>query len=254
MGIAKNHIGLPCILLFLLFSAGLRAQSAMKKSEEKLADLFQMLGQGDHANTKDINDSIEAEFLSILSAPGSMSYNFPSIANDLTITVSTDKKLRFISWNSKLGGTMDYIKVVSQFMAPDKKLYTQSIKNESSPDFDQAVRFDQLIPIGPDHYLAMGHGKYDMRERAYSAYSFKIVNNTLSDSARIFCADSVWTNSIHNYYNAYMDDPKSAEIAYNAAGKHICYTRFQQDENKAIYLDSENICLLFDGSTFRRKK
>ena len=261
MGIIKNHIGLPCILLFLLFSADLRAQSAMKKSEEKLADLFGKLRQitypntqDVYANTQDINASIEAEFISILTQPGSMSYTFPAITNDITSTLSDDGRLRFISWYSKLGGTMEYIKVVSQYMGPDKKLYAQNIKNENSIYFDQAVDFYQIHQIGPNFYLAMGHGKYDTHERAYSVYNFKIENNILSDTAQIFYVDSEWNNNIRNHYSAFLDTPISAEIMYDEGSKEICYTRYEEDQSKGVYINSEDICLTFDGRNFRRKK
>ena len=239
--------------MLILCSSVLSAQIHLNSFEEKTLVLFKQLKWDEHSVI--VDSLIEDGFMSILSDPLSMNYPFDSLKGFISVVTSPDKNLRFISWNTTLGGTMENVAVLAQYIGNDGRVHVSDAKiAHDYMERDYAVYFTEIIPIAPRHYLAMGQGKYSTQDRSFSIYNFKIEANSLVDTNRIFWVDSTIDNNIDNGYIIFDKYPASVKPVYDAHRKSIRYTRQTECHSHKRPYDWQNICLIYDGRIFRRKK
>jgi hypothetical protein len=252
------------IVVLSIFWMGTHAQNSCEGSEKKLLELFKILNDGnnksgkheDYVKLKLADSLIYEEFSSILLDSNSISYPFDSLKSYITNVVSSDKKLHFISWNTMMGGTMDNCSVLAQYIGIDGKIHVQNAKMKHGDMYpDQAVYFYSTVQFQPNHYLAFGHGKYGSKDMAYAIYNFKIESTELIDTNRIFYGDNDGNKTFYNRYDFFKPySRKDLEPVFDTKSKTICYAEQNDDIKPIKHFKGKNICFIYDGKVFRRKK
>lgn len=180
--IKKNYLVIGMLFLFTYSNAkGKGGQNHLVEMYSKIYNTSIKLGTIEEGSIMQMaySDSLEKEnglfidtFLSILTKDGSFSMSFKQLAKDIPVSViiSSDKKIRFFSWNTYLGGTMDQYAVIVQYLDKLGKAHAKLVNSAGlfygTEKF--AKGFNALYTniytvhgININYYLAKGNGKCD---------------------------------------------------------------------------------------------
>ncbi|MCW3125007.1 MAG: hypothetical protein JWO03_665 [Bacteroidetes bacterium] len=200
---------------------------------------------------------LEKNFLSVLSLAGAQDYAFTNLKKKVRLTASQDGRLRFFSWNTGLGDTMNFIQIVAQYKDEEGGSHLKLLKSISKENkFDQAVDYWEIDGLADSSYIAFGDGKYSTHERAISVTSFKINGEELIDSLPIFEVEGGAAPMVMVRYSIQVCGADELDVTFDPDTRTLCYPvmmMIAKDKNIGWCASGENICLLYDGSIFRRK-
>lgn len=147
-------------------------------------------------------------FLKILRSDNSMQNDFSKLKNetDISIIQSKDKKIRFFSWDTQLGGTMNQIAIVVQYLGSDGKSYAKIISSDGLLNTNlnsPGAIFDRVYEIDNNnskYYLATGEFNCDITCITNQIYAYSISDTSLT-YPKVIIHNNIDTNSLSFNYD-----------------------------------------------------
>ena len=238
---------------------------ALNKAEQKLIDLYKGIYE-DGARLKNPKEKrlfldslepvLEKRVIALLTMPGAMKDPFVNLRKSIKLIESPDKRLRFFSWNTQMGDEKNYIQVIAQYKNEEGGIHVEILKPFGREGkFDQAVDYWDINMLADSSYLVFGDGKYNTKDRAVSIANFKIAGNELTDTTAIFETDAGLSHTISISYSIQVCEADDLQVYYDQEAQSLCYplmTTIAKDKIIGQCASGENICLLYDGSIFRK--
>jgi hypothetical protein len=225
------------LLLIIFAIAGTVSASAQSKplvkAEQRLVDLYTGIYE-DASRLKtpkqkrlfldSLEPVLEKRLLEVLALAGSGDYKFPNLKKKMKLVESQDGRLRFFSWNTGLGDTMNFIQVVAQFKNEEGTAHVKILKPfEHENKFDRAVDYWSIDALADSSYIAFGDGKYSEKERAISVTGFKIYGSELVDSIPIFETEAGLASTTMVRYSIQVCDADELDVTYDIDTRRLCY-------------------------------
>lgn len=206
----------------------LSAKQPIINHEKKLIDIYQKLrdvsaklnnpNNNDHFQIEELRDQISEQFflhlLDILkNDTNAINYKFEKLIkySQVAISTSKDKRIRFYSWNTMTGGSMDQIAIIAQYRGADNKVYCRIIN--SAGFFYQSDMFvngpniivSQVITIDFEkhQYIVLGEGKCETNCVSKYFNIYTISDKYLEDTDALIPFKGKPTNQLHFQYRPY---------------------------------------------------
>jgi hypothetical protein len=221
----KLTLALLFVLVFNTFSF---SQKNPRSVETELNRQFQKINYWDeHPKMDDVidtYDSIQTANDYILNQivkegyhnPAFLNYPFKSIREYVDVITCKDKSFRIYSWDTYTGGTMHIFYAVAQYLASDKKVYTQSLIDTASGD--PGLWYSTIYTFaakGKKYYLCIGNGKYSTADLGEEVQIYTVSGNLLAQAPIIKTAKGL-TNTIHISYDlSSLESKKDHSIAFD---------------------------------------
>jgi hypothetical protein len=233
----KNKLPFFLLILVTNFSSIFCfAQSdKIKKTENKLLSIY----------SKIINNSDSTDFYSSLfedeltklikNNPTTLDYSFKSLIDSKCcyIKTSKDKNFRIYSWDSWTGGTMHFFREIYQYRN-NSKIYSKVLEYEEG---DAGAYCSNIFTVSIDkqkYYLPITNGKYSNQDASQSISAFKISDNNLIDTTKLFKTKTKFLNRIDvefNFFSVVDRSERPLELIAFDEEKMIIYIPVVNDKN-----------------------
>lgn len=216
------------ILICSLVFSNLYAKQPITNHEKKLIDIYQKLrdastklnnpDNSDHFQLEELRDQISERFflylLDILkNDTNAINYKFERLIkySQVAIITSKDKRIRFYSWNTMTGGSMDQIAIIAQYKGANNKIYCRIIN--SAGFFYKSDMFvngpniivSQVITVDSKkhQYIVLGEGKCETNCVSKYLNLYTILDTYLEDTDELIPFKGKPTNQLHFQYKLY---------------------------------------------------
>jgi len=166
----------------------------------------------------DLKDSLFAKFGEdfiqfIQKNPGTLDYPFKDISA-VIISNSDDHQFRIYSWDDGMGGTMRNFNQLVQYRS-NGKVFTYIPKGEEDGAGGYCSEIYQIKVGDKTYYLPINFSIGSSRDHGQSISSYTVVNNTLTDTTRLFKTRTKFIKSIGVYFTTdNYEDHKGEPIQF----------------------------------------
>jgi hypothetical protein len=224
----------------------------LRKIDNELTGIYKSLIKADYQLR---NDSIAPLFKERLSEqllnPTSFVNPLDSLSRYLTIKTSSDKKIKFYSWDALGGGTWHNINCLAQFKSNNGKIIIQQLNSdkeaESGEFTDSEIYEVNELTIGKTKfYLTFAWGTHG------SGYQHQIIQIfTISRDKLVKCKSCFQGNN-----DLVIEYPRSAKanLTFNSPTNEISYKEFKLNNEIEFYEPTgEVITLRLTKGIFTKK-
>ena len=245
---------LPVLLLFspackIRATEGEKDKESIEKELVRLYDQFRAKSYG----FDDVSDSLRITFmenlLQTLQNNAFVHYPFDSLGTRITLTTSTDKKLRVFSWDNISGGTWhDYVALyqyADQGKVVTGKLHT-GMETGTGDYTDAWYHKIYTIDSTSPKYLVLGYGTHGGGHHFYIARLLEYKQGQLTDVEKAF--------GDKTYLSVIMPRHIKEEPIFNSEKKEIQFPEFVIDEETGFYQRSgKEMTLKYTAGKFVKK-
>ena len=183
--------------------------------EDKFVKLYSKVLSSEHSQYDSLefySNKFEEGFASFIkNNPGTANYPFKKLIDSFYcfIITSGDGNFRVYSWDTWMGGTMHFYRIIYQWKA-NGKVFTEIPKFEdNNPGFFCSKIFTVNINDKP-HYFTVTDGTYSTKDAMQAISCYRIDGNKLTDTIKVFKTKTKKLNDINVFYDFFsvVDRPE----------------------------------------------
>lgn len=205
----RTHI---LLIFVVLFSQSGFCQT-LEEIEDDLYDSYQKIyaaNSEDYEMLEQYNDSFKSKILRYTSNyPATLTYSFPKLSKEISITSSDDSMFRIYSWNTHTGGTMHWYNNLHQYNN-GKDVYAE---NSPFDEYNPQPYYHDIYTLyadGNTYYLAISTGRYSTKDMIETVEVLGIEKHMFNESVKMIKTKDGLVNNISFPYDFFsvVDRPE----------------------------------------------